>query len=55
MPLQGDPVTAAYRQAVDLLAKNGIDLERKKPAEFTQTGFFDIWLPGPGSNQGPID
>ena len=48
-------LTAAYRQPFDLLAKNVISLEKKKPAERARTSVSDIWLPGPDSNQGPID
>ncbi len=44
-------LTAAYRQPFDLLAKNVIVLETKKPAERTQTGNFDNWLPELDSNQ----
>ena len=46
---------AAYRQPFDLLAKNVIALEMKKQAEYTQTGYFDNWLPGVDSNHGPND
>ena len=48
-------LTAEYRQPFDLLAKNVIALETKKPAERTQTGISDIWLPGTGSNCRPSD
>lgn len=47
-------LTAAYRQPFDLLAKTVVAL-KKKPAERAQTGFFDIWLPGTGSNRRPSD
>ena len=43
-------LTAAYRQPFDLLVKNVIALEKKKPAEHAQTGYFDNWLPGEDSN-----
>ena len=48
-------LTAAYPQPFDLLAKNVIALETKKPAEGAQTGIFDNWLPGTGSNRRPSD
>ena len=48
-------LTAAYRQPFDLLVKNVIALESKKPAHRARTGFSENWLPGPDSNQRPID
>jgi site-specific DNA recombinase len=48
-------LTAAYRQPFDLLAKNVIALETKKPVQGVQTGSFDNWLPGTGSNCRPSD
>lgn len=48
-------LTAAYRQPFDLLAKNVVELKSKMPASNAKTGTFDIWLPSPGSNQGPND
>ncbi len=52
---KGGQLTAAYRQPFDLLAKNVIALESKKPAERAQTGISDNWLPGTGSNRRPSD
>jgi hypothetical protein len=48
-------LTAEYRQPFDLLAKNVMALETKKPAERTQTGISENWLPGTGSNCRPSD
>ena len=48
-------LTAEYRQPFDLLAKNVIALETKKPAERAQTGISDNWLPGTDSNRRPSD
>jgi hypothetical protein len=48
-------LTAAYRQPFDLLAKNVIVLETKKPAEDAQTGISDIRLPGADSTHRPSD
>ncbi|MGD8207442.1 MAG: DUF3387 domain-containing protein [Thiohalocapsa sp.] len=44
-------LTAAYRQPFDLLAKNVIALESKKPAERARTGISENWLPELDSNQ----
>ena len=38
-------LTAAYRQPFDLLAKNVIALENKKPAERARAGISENWLP----------
>ena len=38
-------LTLERQQPYDLLAKNVIAPETKKPAESTQTGISDIWLP----------
>ena len=48
-------LTAEYKQPFDLLAKNVIALERKMPAEGTQTGISEKWLRLLGSNQRPND
>jgi len=37
-------LTAAYRQPLDLLAKNVIALENKKAAERVRTGISENWL-----------
>jgi len=42
---KGGLLTAEYRQPFDLLAKNVIALETRMPAEGTQTGISDNWLP----------
>lgn len=44
---------AEYRQPFDSLSENVIALETKKPADRTQTGISDNWLPGTGSNRRP--
>ena len=38
-------LTADYRQSLDLLAKNDITPETKKPAEQARTGISGNWLP----------
>lgn len=48
-------LTAAYREPFDLLAKNVIALEKKKPAEHARTGISENWLPRLDSNQRPTD
>ena len=47
--------TAAYWQPFDLLGKNAVELEMKKPAERARTGISDNWLRLLGSNQRPND
>ena len=47
--------TATDCQPLHVPAKDIVQLERKKPAEGSQTGFSDNWLRLLGSNQRPAD
>jgi hypothetical protein len=42
-----------FRHPFDLLAKTTIALEKKKAAGGVTDDPFQIWLPGPDSNQRP--
>ena len=48
-------LTAEYRQPFDLLAKNVVAFEKKKPGKGAEKSDFDNWLPGTGSNRRPSD